>query len=65
MATQVFGRMPADATTPPPTMPDERRASEDLLRRVDEAIARLSAASEGLANARVEYKRRERGTRTK
>lgn len=64
MATQVLGRrVPADLD-PPPTMPDERRASEDLLRRVDEALARLAAATEGLTNARVEYQRREHGTRT-
>lgn len=65
MATTALGRLVAgdELRPPPPQGADERRAAEDLLRRVDEAIATLRREAIGLSNAREQYRRRMDGTR--
>lgn len=54
----VDGRQP-----PPPMTSDEQRTSEELLRKVDEAVATLRREAMGLENAREQYRRRQEGMR--
>lgn len=53
----------AELDSPPPRAEGERHASEDLLRRVDEAVENLRREAHGLQNAREQYRRRLEGTR--
>jgi len=48
---------------PPPVEPAERRASEELLRQIDTAMADLRSATAGLDMAREQYRKRLHGTR--